>query len=246
MLVLYKPVGFTPLQAIEKLKEKNEFKNKKLSYAGRLDPMAEGLLLVLIDGENKKRRDFEKVEKTYEFEVVFGIYSDSYDVLGIPSLSINKTFEMNRLEEFIEKNKGKIIQKYPPYSAVRVNGRPLYYWTRKNVKVEIPERESYIFEFKKLNDYKISKNKLSEIVFSRLEIVQGDFRQVEINNAWKELINKLDDEYLVYKFKVKCSSGTYVRSIVEEMGNFLGTRAMALSIKRTQIGVFNLSNIVSI
>jgi len=79
---LYKPVGMTPLQAVEKLREKNTVYNgKKMSYAGRLDPMAEGVLLILVGDENKKMKQYMGFDKEYKAEILFGFSSDSNDVL---------------------------------------------------------------------------------------------------------------------------------------------------------------------
>src|SRR3989344_5566750 len=84
VISLYKPVGKTPLQCIRAFQSKfPEYKNVTLSYAGRLDPMAEGLLLILVAAENEKRSIYQDMDKTYDFTVLFGITTDSYDLLGI-------------------------------------------------------------------------------------------------------------------------------------------------------------------
>ena len=81
---VYKPISPTPLQVVEKFREKHpEYAESKISYAGRLDPLAEGVLLLLIDKENKKREKYQKLDKEYEFEVLFGAATDTYDLLGI-------------------------------------------------------------------------------------------------------------------------------------------------------------------
>src|SRR5579871_234239 len=83
ILNLYKPIGKTPLEVIREFQIQNpEYQNVKLGYAGRLDPMAEGVLLVLVGEENKKRKEYERLKKEYEFTVLFGIETDSYDALG--------------------------------------------------------------------------------------------------------------------------------------------------------------------
>jgi len=83
VLNLYKQTGVTPLQTIKQLQKRYpEYQDSKLGYAGRLDPMAEGVLLVLVDEENKKRRTYESLEKEYEFYMLFGVKTDTYDILG--------------------------------------------------------------------------------------------------------------------------------------------------------------------
>jgi len=84
---LYKKVGESPLQAINIFRNKNPFyKNKKMSYAGRLDPMAEGVLLILIGDETKKINQYLGFDKEYRAEILIGISTDSHDVLGIAEI----------------------------------------------------------------------------------------------------------------------------------------------------------------
>jgi tRNA U55 pseudouridine synthase TruB len=86
--VIEKRVGYTPLQELEVLKgAAPELAQVPLTYAGRLDPMASGKLLVLVGDECKKRRQYEKLDKEYEFEVLLGFKTDTGDVLGVADAS---------------------------------------------------------------------------------------------------------------------------------------------------------------
>ena len=68
LISVWKPQGWIPLRAVEEFKKKSpEYKDVKISYAGRLDPMAEGVLLLLVDEENKKRKVYEGFQKVYEY-----------------------------------------------------------------------------------------------------------------------------------------------------------------------------------
>ena len=81
---IHKAVGQTPLEAIEQLRiQTPELYQVKLSYAGRLDPLAEGVLLVLVGEANKERDAYLGLDKVYEFEMVLGVRTDSYDLLGL-------------------------------------------------------------------------------------------------------------------------------------------------------------------
>ena len=83
VVLLNKPLGITPLQAITAFKLNNrEYKNMTIGFAGRLDPMAEGLLLLLIGDENKRRKVYEDMNKTYEFSMLLGAATDTYDLMG--------------------------------------------------------------------------------------------------------------------------------------------------------------------
>src|SRR5687767_12670821 len=84
VLNIYKPIGLTPLQLIKLLKKSKEgYKNIKMSFAGRLDPLAHGVMLLLLGEENKNRDKYLSLDKTYEFKVLFGVETDTFDFLGI-------------------------------------------------------------------------------------------------------------------------------------------------------------------
>jgi tRNA U55 pseudouridine synthase TruB len=85
----------------------------------------------------------------------------------------------------------------------------------------------------------IDNKKLFKNIEKRIKKVQGDFRQDEILKIWrKELLTP--NKFIVASFKIKCSSGTYVRSVANSLGEKIGTGALAFSIKRTKIGEYML------
>ena len=117
MILLNKPKYLTSFQTIQKFQKENpDYADCKLGYVGTLDPMATGLLIVLKNEENKQRKNYIGLTKTYEFEILFGISTDSNDLLGIiDQIDINhstKTEELN-FSQF----EGKYQQKYPLFSA---------------------------------------------------------------------------------------------------------------------------------
>lgn len=236
---IYKPVGLTPLQAIEEFRKNNpEYSGEKLSYMGRLDPMAEGQMFVLIGDENKNRDKYLNLDKEYEFEVLLGLSSDTFDILG--KIKIGKSYVggLDGLKEEINNMYGKRIQEYPPYSSPKVKGKKLFEWARegKLEEIDIPKKEIEIYEVKILDFYNISKNELKKTVFEKIRLVKGDFRQKEILELWNEnMANCKDDKFKIVKVFMKCSSGTYARSIANRLGCKIGTGAIALNIKRTKI-----------
>lgn len=248
-LCLIKPVGETPLQTILKFKSKNtEYKDQTLSYAGRLDPMAEGLLLVLVGVENKKRKDYEALEKTYIFSVLFGVTTDSYDLLGLPILKHKAPLGIAKIKK-LQKNLpallGKHIQSYPPFSSKTVNGKPLYYWAREGKlnEIKIPSKTINISSLKQQAQSSISSKELLARIKLVLPLIKGHFRQDKILTSWDILLtNNSDALFSLLTFSATCSSGTYVRAIARQMGDILGTGALAFSIKRTRIGDFTLEN----
>jgi tRNA pseudouridine55 synthase len=119
-IILYKEISETPLECVKRFVKSNpEFENIKMGYAGRLDPMAKGLLLILVGDENKNKIKYEKLDKEYVFEVLFGISTDSYDILGIPNQACFKEVPDNfdnqiikNIQNFIGKQKQNLKEKH--------------------------------------------------------------------------------------------------------------------------------------
>lgn len=246
IILLEKPVSYTPLQAIEEFKEKNpEYKGKKMSYAGRLDPMAEGLLVCLVGEENKNREKYQKLDKTYKFEVLFGLATDTYDVMGLLQNEPKKI--PNNLDQKIKNNldqfRGKFKQKYPPYSSYRIDGKPLFCWAREDKldEIELPEKE---VEVKHLEYNGLYEKNIEEVVCNvveRVDQVQGDFRQEKIIKNWKNLKEKYTDyNFSVGKFEAHVSSGTYIRGVANRLGKEIEAEGLAWRIKRFSVGRFSL------
>jgi tRNA pseudouridine(55) synthase len=240
--VLNKKEGETPLATLEKFRTRNKkYSSTKLTYAGRLDPMASGLLLVLAGPEVKNKEKYLKLGKTYEFSVLFGFSTDTYDILGkvqqkqiyLGSKKDLATLIQNNLKYF----KGSFVQKYPVFSSKTVAGKQLFQYAREGVEVEIPEKEVQVKKLKFLELKKISGQKLNSLIESRIEKVSGDFRQKKIIQIWrKNLRNKKATQFFLASFEIECGSGVYVRGIADELGKKIGLPALAFSIKRTQIG----------
>jgi tRNA U55 pseudouridine synthase TruB len=91
--VINKQVGETPLEAMEAWRTTEGLKKDiPLAYAGRLDPMASGTLIVLIGEECKRQKSYQAFDKEYRFEVLVGFRSDTGDILGIAQRSTNTLF----------------------------------------------------------------------------------------------------------------------------------------------------------
>lgn len=258
ILNVYKPIGSTPLEIIKKVKNiYPELSDEKIGYAGRLDPMARGVLLLMIGEETKNRDQYLGLEKEYEFEVLFGVSTDTYDTLGIsnhltiqPSNNFlyNKIRLVKKIKQFTKSKIGKHTQLYPPYSSIEVNGKPLFEWARESKldQIQIPKRMIEIYEFDLIKISHIPIPKIKTQILMNIKKVNGDFRQKEILKNWEKFFSnnltfKQSDNLTVAAFKIHCSSGTYVRSLAHEMGEMLGTGAIALDIKRTRVGKYKLA-----
>ncbi|MBP6060753.1 MAG: hypothetical protein KA515_01980, partial [Candidatus Pacebacteria bacterium] len=83
IVVVDKREGETPLSALERFRAKNKgYKDLPITYAGRLDPMASGVLVLLAGEKTKEKDKYLFLDKEYEFEVLFGFATDTYDILG--------------------------------------------------------------------------------------------------------------------------------------------------------------------
>ncbi len=247
LLIIYKHSGETPLEAIGRYRRENpQHAAEKLGYAGRLDPMAEGLLLILVGEENKKRKEYEKLTKKYRFSFIPGITTDSYDMMGLIR-AYNKPpatdLILKKLEKITPDFTGKFDQSYPPYSSAVADGKPLYYWARRGLlgSVTIPQKQVEIYELSYLSYKPFSVNEIISDAIGRIEKVKGDFRQKEIIAGWEEFGRSHKNEnFTVFYMEATVSSGTYIRALVEEIGKKMEIGAVTFTIERTMVGDFEL------
>lgn len=248
IIVIYKKRGETPLECLDRLrKEKPEFKDELLSYAGRLDPMAEGALLVLIGDKNKEREKYLNLEKEYVFDVLFGFSADSYDILGKLTDAVTKTthkrIDVKKILNVVSDWCKKTTQKYPPYSSKTIEGKPLFEWAREGKlnQIEIPKHKIKIFKAGIVGIRTITAEELWNQLDTDIESVNGDFRQKEIRDCWWENLRPLYGEVFdVVTITVQCSSGTYMRSLADELGKMVGIPALAFKIIRTRVGKYTI------
>ncbi|MBU0708503.1 hypothetical protein KJ596_01980 [Patescibacteria group bacterium] len=238
--IVNKNIGETPLQAVDRFRLKFPLHAKeKISYAGRLDPMASGALLLLVGKENKNRKQYEKLDKEYIFEVLFGVATDSGDILGLITETANGVdICRSEVEDALQLIRARKYQYPPQYSSVRVKSKPLYYWARKELigKITIPKREVKIYSIELVRVGCILVKKLERVVPRRISLVKGDFRQDKILSGWKQYFASPPLSSLrVARIKVTCGSGTYVRSIATDLGKILKIPSLTLNIKRTKI-----------
>ena len=166
ILNIYKQKGWTSFDVVAKLK--GILGTKKIGHAGTLDPLAEGVLIILTHKDTKKQNEHMHTKKEYIADIALGLDSDSYDLETLLRESIVPT-DVEDLPKYI----GFIIQTVPPYSAIKVSGRRLYKSARSgNINKEsLPSREVEIFELEKLEEYKKNFGKFKNITVIKLKIV---------------------------------------------------------------------------
>jgi tRNA pseudouridine55 synthase len=241
---VYKKCGQTPLECIGDLKKSSqELAHLPMTYAGRLDPLAEGVLLILVGDECLKKEDYLNLPKEYEVDILFGFATDTYDLMGkvIGRKNTKEFFDIEALNKIISKFIGKIQQPYPPYSSRPVNGKPLFMWAREGKldEIEIPTHDVFIENIEIIKEKEITGKNLLKIIKEDIEKVKGDFRQEEILKIWgNELKDKYEEKYPVIRLRVNCGSGAYMRSLAHELGQMMGLPSFALHILRTKVGEY--------
>jgi len=245
ILNLYKKEGETPLQRLERFKVENpEYKDEKMTYAGRLDPMAEGVLLVLTGEDIHKKDELLHLDKEYEFEVVWGIYSDTYDILGEVIFSKGEPSD-GQIAEDVPRFKGSVEIPYPAYSSKTIGGKPMWSLARTGElsELEYPKRSMNIIELQFLGSKTVGGDYLLNEIQKRIDKIEGDFRQEAIISLWQDNLNQnKNSEYKISKFRATVSSGTYIRSLAVRLGEKYSTGALAWSIKRTKVGDYKIED----
>ncbi len=252
-VVLEKAIGQTPLECAEawRVQQGPEYTSVPLAYAGRLDPMASGKLLVLIGEECKQQEGYHGLDKAYEFSVLFGVKTDTADVLG----RIHKVEMPNITAQHIATATrgliGEIELPYPHFSSKTVKGKPLHVWTLEGRldEITIPTKASTVFKLTVTNIEKVTGQTIYNTVSQKIETIApvtderkalgNDFRRIDVRADWKNFLeHHHDDNFTVATFTCIASSGTYMRTLAEVIAEKCGTVGLAYSIHRTKIGKY--------
>ena len=222
ILNVNKPINWTSNDVVRKLKSLLNL--KKVGHAGTLDPLATGVLIVLTDGDTKKQTEFMQMRKEYIFEMALGVISETYDMEGplfltegFQSLSdseISQLLALDNIQKIFQKYVGKILQKVPSYSAVKVAGKPLYKYARSSRKenITLPHKE-----------IDIHNTEILDIAFKKEILIMGK------------------TYFLPHiTVKVACGKGTYIRSLAHDVGQDLQVGATVTKLTRTKIGSYTL------
>lgn len=260
-IVLEKVVGETPLSCVEAYRNIHpELKGIPIAYAGRLDPMASGKLLILLGDECKIQERYHGLDKEYEFSVLFGIESDTHDVLGRLATCNTTTVQEGDLRHFTKSTIGPIELPYPLFSAKTVKNKPLHMWTLEGrlSEIEIPTNRTTIYELELTDIQNKSRTEVASEARAKIDTIPpvtdlrkalgNDFRRVDVRKDWAEISSgnfgptPLPDFYTIAHFRCVASSGTYMRSLAHLIGKQLGTCGLAWHIHRSKIGTYNSKN----
>ena len=193
VILLDKPEGITSFWAAAQLRRVCD--EKKIGHTGTLDPMASGLLPVLLGGATKFADLLPSHDKAYRATFLLGAETDTLDITGRVVRQRYVAVNASDVERALAAFRGRITQIPPMYSALSQNGVRLYALARQGIEVERSAREVEIY---------------------RLELTQTD----DVKGA--------------YTIDVQCSAGTYIRSLVSDLGEALGCGAVLTALRRTE------------
>jgi tRNA pseudouridine55 synthase len=198
VIVVDKPPGWTSHDAVNRMRRLANI--KKVGHLGTLDPMATGVLPLVIGRATRLAQFYMRSSKVYDAVVHFGWSTDTYDCQGKPANTASEPMlDRGKLEELLGCFRGIIRQVPPPISAKKVSGTPAYRLARRNVPVELKPVEVTVFS-----------------------------------------LDLLECEGADARLKVRCSAGTYLRSIAHDLGQAYGCGAFLKSLCRTASADFTI------
>ena len=207
IVIVDKEQGYTSNDVVQIIKKKF---GEKVGHTGTLDPMATGVLPILIGKGTLLSKYLINHDKIYVATLRLGIKTDTGDITGdvIKEKKVDESIlEKENVLKVLEEVKGEQEQIPPMYSAIKVNGKKLYEYARKGLTIDIQPRIINIYSTELLN--------------------------IDIDN--KEI-----------KFRVKCSKGTYIRTLCEKIAEMLKTVGTMSSLKREKVGEFEINQAIKI
>ncbi|MBR3952463.1 MAG: tRNA pseudouridine(55) synthase TruB [Oscillospiraceae bacterium] len=205
ILPVKKPAGFTSFDVIGKLR--GVVKTRKIGHSGTLDPMATGVLPLFFGGATKCCDILPNEDKRYVADIKFGIVTDTQDTTGRVLEEKESHVSKKEFEHVISGFIGKQMQTPPMYSAVKINGRPLYDLAREGKTVERAQKEIEVYDIKLL---------------------------------------EFDEHAQTAKIEVSCGKGTFIRTLINDMGEKLGCGASMSALERTMAAGFDISECYTI
>lgn len=203
ILLLNKEMGFTSHDAVAKLRGILRF--RRIGHAGTLDPMAQGLLVMLLGKATRASEYASGAEKEYIADFILGVETDTQDTTGNVLAEAPVDVTESQLRQALSSFEGGYDQVPPMYSAIQKDGVRLYDLARKGKEVE---RESRF------------------IALPLLELLSFDPPRG--------------------KLRVRCSKGTYIRTLCHDLGQRLGCGGAMSALTRVQAGDFSLEDALTL
>ena len=150
ILLFNKPILWTSHDAVDFIRRR--IGQRAVGHAGTLDPLASGLLLMLLGDATKRFEELSALEKEYQGSMMLGMATDTQDMDGrIQSEMVLESADMGALKKIFSEMRGAQLQIPPAYSAAKKGGKKLYEFARKGISVVMPPKEIFISDFSLLN-----------------------------------------------------------------------------------------------
>lgn len=198
LLLIDKPKGITSFDIIRVLRRSIGI--RKIGHAGTLDPMASGLMIMLVGRATKRADEFIKLDKTYHAEITLGATSTTGDAEGELTAISSDVPERDQVASTLERFTGAVTQTPPAYSAIKIKGVAAYKRARRGEVVDIPERRVIVY---------------------RLELLSYEYPRITV--------------------RAHVSSGTYIRTLAEDIGLALKVGAHLTALRREEVGGYGIS-----
>lgn len=199
IVIVDKPCGITSHDVVSRMRR--IFKTRRVGHSGTLDPMATGVLPIFIGRATRACEFALSDEKAYTARFRLGVVTDTQDITGEVLEEREVRVSAGEVFAVCESFCGKIMQTPPMFSAIKVDGVPLYKLAREGKTVERKSREITIHSIAARH-------------------IGGD----------------------EYEIDVACSKGTYIRTLIYDIGEKLGCGASMTALRRTKSGIFEIAD----
>jgi len=237
MIEYYKEPGITPLEFINTVKK--EFPDKKICYTARLDPMARGLIPILIGEDCKLMNLYTCLSKTYEVKVIIGLATDTDDALGIITQNTLNISSNQTTSHYILSNYKSIFeieteltlnQKYHYYSTKALLSRSKNNFDTHYHSVKL--YHSSVIDSGEL-DFNIWKNECINTI-NKVDKTK-EYRQNEIIKQWNDLNKEVAEPLHYITLQLYVGSGFFVRQYIRDISEKIGIPLMCYDINRVII-----------
>ena len=217
VLILDKPAGLTSHDVVNRVRR--ILQERSVGHLGTLDPLATGVLPLVVGNLTRLAQFYTSSEKTYEGTIRFGFATDTYDAEGEPTSPAEEVaVPLDQLRQLASRFRGIIEQTPPPFSAKKIQGVPAYKLARKHAEIALKPVQVEVKEF---------------------EITGID---AQVSPDVPVQARERSSAGCVASFHARVASGTYMRSVAHDMGQLIGCGAHLASLRRTAVGEFELSD----
>jgi tRNA pseudouridine55 synthase len=213
LLLIDKPAHWTSFDVVNKVRriaeaartDRGGRKRFPVGHTGTLDPLATGLLVLLLGKYTKRATELTKLDKVYEVTMRLGMTSSTGDEEGEKSAQSQERPALEAIAAALVVFTGSLMQTPPMFSAIKVHGIRAYELARKGQTPELQPRPIQVYS-----------------------------------------LQMLSYEYPYVRFTTHVSSGTYIRTLVEDIGKELGVGAYMSALQRTRVGPFKIEDALQI